>query len=134
MAHLEYVTLIVRDYDQAIRFFVDLLQFDLIEDVPSLTNDGRPKRWIVVRPRNSMTGILLARADGAEQVAAAGRQFAGRVGFFLRVDDFAAAHTRLLAAEVVFLTAPRVEPYGTVAVFRDLEGNLWDLLGPPAGT
>ena len=97
MAHLEHVALIVRDYDPAIRFFVDVLQFDLIEDVPSLTNDGRPKRWVVVRPRNSMTGILLARADGAQQVAAAGQQTAGRVGFFLRVDDFASVHARLVA-------------------------------------
>ncbi len=132
MAHLEYVSLIVRDYDPAIRFFVDVLQFDLIEDVPSLTNDGRAKRWVVVRPRNAITGILLARADNAQQVAAAGQQTAGRVGFFLRVDDFAAAHARLVAADVEFLTTPRVEPYGMVAVFRDLEGNRWDLLGPPA--
>ena len=134
MAHLEYVTLIVPDYDPAIRFFVDLLQFELIEDVPSLTNDGRPKRWVVVRPRNAMTGIVLARADGAEQVAALGQQVAGRVGFFLRVDDFAATHARLVAADVEFLTTPRLEPYGMVAVFRDLEGNRWDLLGPPADT
>ena len=134
MAHLEYVTLIVRDYDPAIRFFVDLLEFDLVEDVPSFTNDGRPKRWVVVRPRNSVTGILLARADGAPQMAAAGQQAAGRVAFFLRVDDFAAAHARLLAADVAFLTTPRAEPYGMVAVFRDLEGNRWDLLGPPADT
>ncbi len=77
MAHLEYVTLIVRDYDPAIRFFIDLLEFDLVEDVPSFTNDGRPKRWVVVRPRNSITGILLARADGAPQMAAAGQQAAG---------------------------------------------------------
>ena len=134
MAHLEYVTLIVHDYDPAIRFFVDPLQFDLVEDVPSFTNDGRPKRWVVVRPHNSMTGILLARADGAEQMAAAGQKAAGRVGFFLRVDDFAATHARLLAADVAFLTTPRVEPYGMIAVFRDLEGNRWDLLGPPADT
>ena len=134
MAHLEYVALIVRDYDPAIRFFIDVLQFDLIEDVPSRTNDGRPKRWVVVRPRNSMTGILLARADGPQQVAVAGQQTAGRVGFFLRVDDFAAAHARLVAADVEFLTTPRVEPYGMVAVFRDLEGNRWDLLGPRAAS
>ncbi len=132
MAHLEFVALMVRDYDSAIRFFVDLLQFDLIEDVPSLTNDGRPKRWVVVRPPNAMTGILLARADGPQQAAAVGQQVAGRVGFFLHVDDFAATHARLAAAGVEFLTTPRVEPYGMVAVFRDLEGNRWDLLGPAA--
>jgi len=128
---LELVALIVRDYDAAIRFFVDALQFDLIEDVPSLTNDGRTKRWVVVRPHGAVTGILLARADGEQQLAASGQQLAGRVGFFLRVDDFAAAHARMLAAGVEFLTAPRVQPYGTVAVFRDLEGNRWDLLGRP---
>src|SRR5690348_6168584 len=88
MANLEQVALIVRDYDSAIRFFVDVLQFDLIEDSPSTTNDGRPKRWVVVRPRGAQTGLLLARADGEHQAAAVGQQFAGRVGLFLRVEDF----------------------------------------------
>ena len=88
MPHLELVALIVRDYDAAIRFFVDVLQFDLVEDTPSLTNDGRPKRWVVVRPPSAQTGILLARADGDRQATAVGDQFAGRVGLFLRVDDF----------------------------------------------
>jgi catechol 2,3-dioxygenase-like lactoylglutathione lyase family enzyme len=130
VSHLELVTLIVRDYDPAIDFFVNVLGFDLVEDCPSLTNDGRPKRWVVVRPRGGMTALLLARADGDEQAAIVGRQFAGRVGLFLRVDDFAAAHQRLTAAGVEFLTSPRVQPYGQVAVFLDLEGNRWDLLGP----
>lgn len=134
MAHLELVALIVRDYDVAIQFFVNVLQFDLVEDSPSLTNEGRAKRWVVVRPRDATTGILLARADGGQQIAAAGQQAAGRVGFFLRVDDFAAAHARMIAAGVEFVTAPRVEPYGTVAVFRDIEGNRWDLLGNTADT
>lgn len=134
MAHLELVTLLVRDYDVAIRFFVDTLQFELAEDLPALTNDGRRKRWVVVRPRGAATGVLLARADGDEQSAAVGQQTAGRVGFFLRVDDFAASHARLCAAGVEFLSEPRVELYGMVAVFRDLEGNRWDLLGPPADT
>jgi catechol 2,3-dioxygenase-like lactoylglutathione lyase family enzyme len=130
VSQLQLVALIVREYDPAIAFFVDVLQFELVEDVPSLTNDGRPKRWIVVRPAGGTTGILLARADGDEQVAIAGRQFAGRVGLFLRVDDFDATHQRLLTAGVTFLSAPRAEPYGQVAVFQDLEGNRWDLLGP----
>lgn len=128
--HLELVTLIVRDYDRAIRFFVDVLQFELIEDSPSFTNDGRTKRWVVVRPPGAATGMLLARADGEQQTAAAGNQTAGRVGFFLRVDDFTSAYQRLRAAGVEFLTEPRNEAYGSVAVFRDLEGNRWDLLGP----
>jgi catechol 2,3-dioxygenase-like lactoylglutathione lyase family enzyme len=130
MAHLELVALIVRDYDAAIRFFVDVLQFDLVEDTPSLTNDGRPKRWVVVRPVGGQTGILLARADGEQQLGSAGRQFAGRVGLFLRVDDFEAAHQRMVTAGVQFVSAPRDEAYGRVVVFLDLEGNSWDLLGP----
>jgi catechol 2,3-dioxygenase-like lactoylglutathione lyase family enzyme len=130
MAHLELVALVVRDYDPAIRFFVDVLQFELLEDVPSLTNDGRAKRWVVVRPPGAATGILLARADGERQQSRVGDQFAGRVGLFLRVDDFEAAYARMAAAGVTFVTAPRVEPYGQLAVFLDLEGNRWDLLGP----
>ena len=85
---IEQVALIVDDYDQAIRFFVDVLDFELVEDSPSLTNDGRPKRWVVVRPPGATTALLLARADGEQQVRAIGDQFAGRVGLFLRVDDF----------------------------------------------
>ena len=77
-----------------------------------------------------MTGILLARADGDAQTACVGQQFGGRVGLFLRVDDFDAVHARMAAAGVRFTTAPRVEAYGRVAVFLDLEGNQWDLLGP----
>lgn len=134
MAHLELVTLVVREYDPAIDFFVNVLGFELVEDVPSLTNDGRPKRWVVVRPAGAVTGILLARADGAHQQSIAGAQFAGRVGLFLRVDDFDAAYARMIAAGVPFVTTPRSEPYGQVAVFLDLEGNRWDLLGPVAGT
>lgn len=130
MSHLELVALVVRDYDVAIRFFVDVLQFQLLEDTPSRTNDGRPKRWVVVRPRGGETGILLARADGDHQSDVVGRQFAGRVGLFLRVDDFAAAYQRMVAAGVRFVSSPRDEPYGKLAVFLDVEGNRWDLLGP----
>ena len=128
MSHLALVALVVREYQPAIDFFVNVLGFDLVEDVPSLTNDGRPKRWVVVRPRGERTGLLLARADGDRQTAVTGQQFAGRVGFFLRVDDFAAAYDRMRAAGVEFVTFPRTEAYGQVAVFLDLEGNRWDLL------
>jgi len=129
MSQLELVTLVVRDYDAAIRFFVDVLHFDLVEDRASLTNDGRPKRWVVVRPRGAVTGLLLARADGDAQTAVVGQQTAGRVGFFLRVDDFDAQYAHMCAAGVRFVSPPRAEAYGTVAVFLDLEGNRWDLLG-----
>jgi len=132
MSHLELVALVVREYEPAIDFFVNVLQFELVEDIPSLTNDGRPKRWVVVRPAGAVTGILLARADGDRQARVVGEQFAGRVGFFLRVDDFDAAHARLLAAGVTFVAAPRLEPYGKLAVFLDIEGNRWDLLGRAA--
>jgi catechol 2,3-dioxygenase-like lactoylglutathione lyase family enzyme len=128
---LDKFALVVDDYDQAIAFFTGALGFDLVEDSPSLTNDGRQKRWVVVRPPGAATGILLARADGPDQAAVVGRQFAGRVGLFLQVDDFTAAFERMTAAGVEFLTAPRDEPYGRVAVFRDIAGNRWDLLGPP---
>ena len=130
MSNLELVALVVREYDAAIRFFVDVLNFELIEDTPSLTNDGRPKRWVVVRPRDGQTGILLARADGGEQTSVVGHQFASRVGLFLRVEDFELAYQRMVAARVRFVSPPREEPYGRVAVFLDLEGNRWDLLGP----
>lgn len=128
--HLALVTLIVRDYQPAIDFFTNVLHFDLIEDTPAVTNDGRPKRWVVVRPPGAQTGILLARADGEPQALAVGRQFAGRVGLFLRVPDFDSAFGRLVQAGVTVVSPPRVESYGTVAVFLDLEGNRWDLLGP----
>jgi catechol 2,3-dioxygenase-like lactoylglutathione lyase family enzyme len=128
--HLELVALVVEEYDSAIDFFVDVLGFDLVEDAPSSTNDGRPKRWVVVRPPGARTGLLLAQADGQTQQSIVGNQAAGRVGFFLRVDDFADAYERMVAAGVEFVTAPRAEPYGRVAVFRDIAGNRWDLLGP----
>jgi catechol 2,3-dioxygenase-like lactoylglutathione lyase family enzyme len=128
--HLEQVAIIVDDYDLAIDFFVDKLGFELITDEPALTNDGRQKRWVVVRPPNDRTALLLARADGESQQRAVGEQFAGRVGLFLRVDDFQAAYERMRRAGVEFATEPRDEPYGRVAVFLDVSGNRWDLLGP----
>jgi catechol 2,3-dioxygenase-like lactoylglutathione lyase family enzyme len=128
---LDLITIVVDDYDRAIGYFTGILGFDLVEDSPSLTNDGRPKRWVVVRPPGAQTGILLARADGQRQAAVIGNQVAGRVGFFLRVDDFGAAYDRMIAAGAEFVTSPRTEPYGRVAVFLDIAGNRWDLLGPP---
>lgn len=130
MAFLELVTIVVDDYDPAIRFFVEALGLELVEDSPSLTNDERPKRWVVVRPPNAQTGILLARADGESQLRAVGNQVAGRVGFFLRVKNFEEAYERMLAAGVEFVTQPRTEDYGRIAVFVDIAGNRWDLLGP----
>jgi catechol 2,3-dioxygenase-like lactoylglutathione lyase family enzyme len=130
MAHLELVALVVREYDPAIDFFVRVLGFELVEDSPSLTNDGRAKRWVVVRSPGATTGILLARADGPTQESVVGQQFAGRVGLFLRVDDFEDTYQRMVASGVSFEKPPRAESYGQVAVFLDLEGNRWDLLGP----
>jgi catechol 2,3-dioxygenase-like lactoylglutathione lyase family enzyme len=126
---INLVTLIVDEYDPAIAFFTDILGFELVEDSPSLTNDGQPKRWVVVRPPGAQTGMLLARADGERQRAAVGNQIAGRVGFFLRVDDFDAAYQRMAEAGVTFVRRPRIEPYGRVAVFLDIADNRWDLLG-----
>ena len=128
--YLERVAIIVDDYDVAISFFVDSLGFELLEDAPSVTNDGRPKRWVVVRPPNASTALLLAQADGEPQRQAVGEQFAGRVGMFLRVDDFQSAYESMRRKGVAFVTDPRDEPYGRVAVFRDVAGNRWDLLGP----
>jgi catechol 2,3-dioxygenase-like lactoylglutathione lyase family enzyme len=129
--HLSLVSIVVDDYDPAITFFVDVLGFDLVEDSPTMSSrDGRPKRWVVVRPPGAATGVLLARADRAEEEAVAGRQTADRVGFFLHVDDFDATYKRMTSAGVEFVGESRKEPYGRVVVFRDIAGNKWDLLGP----
>jgi catechol 2,3-dioxygenase-like lactoylglutathione lyase family enzyme len=131
---IEHVALIVADYDEAIRFFVGVLGFELVEDSPALTtHGGRPKRWVVVRPPGATTGLLLAQADGERQARSVGDQFAGRVGLFLRVEDFEASCARMRAAGVQFAGEPREEPYGCVAVFLDVAGNRWDLLGPQPG-
>jgi catechol 2,3-dioxygenase-like lactoylglutathione lyase family enzyme len=128
---LTLATIVVAEYDPAIDFFVGVLGFELVEDSPAVTTrSGRPKRWVVVRPPGAATGLLLARAEGAEEAAAVGRQVAGRVGFFLQVDDFESAYQRMSAAGVQFTGPPRTEPYGRVAVFADIAGNRWDLLGP----
>jgi catechol 2,3-dioxygenase-like lactoylglutathione lyase family enzyme len=130
---LERVAVIVDDYDEAIAFFVDRLGFELLEDEPATTSDGRPKRWVMVRPPGGQTGLLLAQADGERQQRGVGDQFAGRVGLFLRVEDFDEQYERMTQAGVEFVSEPREEPYGRVAVFVDVAGNRWDLLGPPVG-
>jgi len=127
---LALVTVVVDDYDDALEFFVDRLGFVLAEDSPAVTTDGRPKRWVVVQPPGGGAGVLLARADGADQVGVVGRQAAGRVGFFLDVDDVDAQHAALRSRGVVFVGPPRTERYGRVAVFLDVAGNRWDLRGP----
>lgn len=130
MTHLGLVTLVVRDYDEALAFYRDALGFALLEDTP-LTGDPDGKRWVVLAPPGAReTGLLLARAAGPGQSARVGDQTGGRVGLFLHTDDFARDHARMRAAGVEFEEAPRREPYGTVAVFRDLYGNRWDLLQP----
>ena len=129
MSQLDLVTIVVDDYDAAIDYFVHAVGFDLIADTPSTTNDGRPKRWVVVRPPFAETGILLAQAHGPAQQTVVGQQGAGRVSFFLRVDNFDDAYVRMRNNGVQFVEEPRTESYGTVAMFRDIAGNLWDLLG-----
>ena len=124
--HLGLAALVVRDYDEAIAFYTDALGFELRED----TALGDGKRWVVVGPPGARTGLLLAKADGPAQDSRVGDQTGERVGFFLHTDDFAADHERMLAAGVRFDEPPRHEPYGTVAVFRDLYGNRWDLVEP----
>jgi catechol 2,3-dioxygenase-like lactoylglutathione lyase family enzyme len=131
--NIDLVAIVVDAYDAAIAFFVDVLDFELVEDSPSTTNDGRPKRWVVVRPPGAATGLLLAQADGDDQRAAVGNHTGGRVGFFLRVEDFEGSYERMRAAGVTFRGAPRHEAYGSVVVFEDLAGNRWDLLGPRPG-
>ena len=122
------VTLVVQDYDEGIGFFVSKLGWTLREDAPSETTDGRAKRWVVVGPPDGGAGLLLAQADGATQEARVGDQTGGRVGFFLETDDFARDHAAFVAAGVEFVREPVVQPYGTVAVFKDVCGNLWDLI------
>lgn len=119
------LTLLVRDYDEAIAWFTRCLGFELAEDVDL----GGPKRWVVVKSPSGRGGsLLLARAVGAEQNAAVGRQAGGRVFLFLETEDFDRDHARMVAEGVAFREAPRAEPYGKVAVFEDLYGNPWDLI------
>ncbi|MBP9951140.1 MAG: VOC family protein [Cypionkella sp.] len=122
------VTLIVPEYDPAIRFFCDVMGFHLIED-----RDEGHKRWVTVAPAAGGFRLVLARADNDVQRGAIGNQGGGRVWLFLQCDDFAALHRRMLLAGVIFEEAPRRESYGTVAVWRDPWGNRWDLLEPHKG-
>ncbi|GGZ34725.1 hypothetical protein GCM10010387_30920 [Streptomyces inusitatus] len=128
MSMIALVSLVVREYDEAIAFYTGALGFELSEDTPR--PDG--SRWVVVRPpgAGAGTGLLLARAKDEAQRGCVGAQTGGRVGFFLYTEDFAGDHARMLAAGVRFLERPRHEPYGSVAVFEDLYGNRWDLLEP----
>lgn len=126
MSHISAVALVVPDYQDGLDFYVGKLGFDLIDDIDM----GGGKRWVQVAPPGGETRLLLAKASGPEQTAAIGRQTGGRVGFFLKVDDFHEMHARMIAADVTFEEDPRDEPYGMVAVFRDPWGNRWDLLGP----
>lgn len=121
------VALVVADYDEAIQFYTAVMGFDLIEDTPMTET----KRWVVVRPKgNSQFSLLLAKAANEEQQKAIGNQSGGRVFLFLHTDDFWRDHNRLLAQGVQFVRPPAEEPYGTVAVFKDVYGNLWDLIQP----
>jgi catechol 2,3-dioxygenase-like lactoylglutathione lyase family enzyme len=120
---LSALTLIVPSYDEGIAFFCDTMGFELTEDI-----DQGHKRWVRVTPSGGGGGFILAEPGNAQQRAAIGQQGAGRVWLFLETDDFATAHARLEAANVHFEETPRIEPYGTVAVFRDPFGNRWDLI------
>jgi catechol 2,3-dioxygenase-like lactoylglutathione lyase family enzyme len=127
MSHLGLVTIVVRDYDEAISFYVGALDFELRED----TRLDERKRWVVVAPRGAReTGVLLARAANPRQEARVGEQTGGRVGLFLYTEDFDHDYTRMTARGVRFLETPREERYGKVAVFKDLYGNRWDLIQP----
>lgn len=120
------IALLVRDYDEAADWYGRCLGFRKLEDVA--LPDG--KRWVRIAPPGAGTALLLARADGAGQTARIGDQAGGRVFLFLETDDFSRDHASMLAAGVAFREAPRDEAYGTVAVFADLYGNLWDLIQP----
>ncbi len=122
------VALVVRDYDEAIRFFTAALGFELLEDSPR--PDG--KRWVLVAPPGGGAALLLARAATPEQQRAVGNQAGGRVFLFLATDDFERDYRRMSAHGVRFTEQPRQEAYGTVVVFLDLYGNKWDLIGPAA--
>jgi catechol 2,3-dioxygenase-like lactoylglutathione lyase family enzyme len=122
---LGLVSLVVRDYDEAIAFYVGVLGFELVEDSPV---PEQKKRWVVVSPRGSPARLLLARAVGAEQESRIGNQTGGRVFLFLYTDDFERDYNGFRSKGVTFVREPRREPYGTVAVFKDHYGNLWDLV------
>lgn len=121
-----HISLVVKDYDEAIEFYTKKLNFNLVEDTYQPEQD---KRWVVVSPPGSVgTTILLARASNPEQESYIGNQTGGRVFLFLNTDDFWRDYEEMVARGIEFVREPQEEPYGTVAVFKDLYGNLWDLL------
>ena len=122
-----HIALVVKDYDEAIQFYTEKLGFELIED----TVMSATKRWVLVAPKGSNNcHLLLAKADNEEQLSRVGNQTGGRVFLFLYTDDFQRDYQRMLANNVHFVREPKVEVYGTVGVFEDLYGNLWDLIEP----
>lgn len=126
---LGYVTLVVREYDEAIAFFTGKLGFELVEDSVATDRLGQEKRWVLVAPPNSQgTKLLLARASTPEEETRIGNQTGGRVFLFLHTDDFWRDYRQMIERGVKFKETPRDETYGTVAVFEDLYGNKWDLL------
>lgn len=126
MNRIGAVSLLVRDYDEALAFYVGGLGFEVSEDVDM----GGGKRWVRVTPKGGQTSVLLAKAATDGQRARVGDQAGGRVWLFLETDDFARDHAAFAAAGVRFREEPRREPYGMVAVFEDLYGNAWDLIEP----
>jgi len=126
---LGYITLVVRDYDEAIAYFTQMLGFELIEDKPSKDRQGRDKRWVLVAPPHfGGTSVLLAKASTPEEAARIGNQTGGRVFLFLHTDDFWRDYRAMTERSVKFVRPPKEEDYGIVAVFEDLYGNKWDLL------
>jgi catechol 2,3-dioxygenase-like lactoylglutathione lyase family enzyme len=126
-----HIALVVREYDEAIEFYCEKLHFTLVEDTYQPEQD---KRWVVVAPPGSNgTTLLLARASASEQVACVGNQTGGRVFLFLSTDDFWRDYKEMLSAGIHFVREPKDATYGTVAVFQDLYGNLWDLIQPVTG-
>ncbi len=121
-----HIALVVQDYDEAIDFYVNKLKFDLLEDTYQPEQD---KRWVVVSPPGSKgVTLLLARASNSSQQAFVGNQSGGRVFLFLKTDDFWRDYNRMISIDIKFVRAPQEQDYGTVAVFEDLYGNLWDLI------
>lgn len=123
---LAHITVLVKDYDESIRFFVDKLHFELTED----TRISDTKRWVLVTPKGSSCSLLLAKAADEKQMARIGDQTGGRVFLFLHTDNFERDYQNLLDNNITIVRPPVKEAYGTVAVFEDINGNLWDLIGP----
>ena len=124
---LAHISIVVDDYDEAIYFYTQKLHFDLIEDTPL----SDTKRWVIVAPKGSSgCGLLLAKAASEEQKRRVGNQTGGRVFLFLHTDDFKSDYRNLIEQNITIIREPSVEKYGTVAVFKDLYGNLWDLIQP----